>query len=229
MTTATATEPKARNLTPAELAAVVRMLRELRGWSQEQLAEISGLSARTVQRVEEGLPSSVDTRRALARGFGFEDINGFNKPYVIPSPEEASAAKERFEKEHVTLEVQRVETGMQLARLAERCDAVLFSEATDVSGRAIELFAGLSDHCRDYGDCASDYSATDKLAVREELGTYLAELASEDVYLAAATREVVFKSEATAPGIPTAILYVVAFPKDRVPEHIMVQRRVRFA
>jgi transcriptional regulator with XRE-family HTH domain len=225
----TTAEPKARNLTPAELAAVVRMLRELRGWSQEQLAEISGLSARTVQRVEEGLPSSVDTRRALARGFGFEDIDGFNKPYVIPTPEEAAAAKERFEKEHVTLKVERVETGKQLAGLAERCDAVLFSDSADLSGRAAELFAGLSDYCRDYGDCASEYSATDKLAVYNELSTQVADLAAEGVCLAAATRPVVFKCEATAAGMPTHILYVVAFPNDRIPEHIAVQRQVRFA
>src|SRR5438067_13589598 len=115
MTTETVNESKARNLTPAELAAVVRMLRELRGWSQEQLAEISGLSGRTVQRVEEGLASSADTRRALARGFGFDDIDGFNKPYIVPTPEEAAAAKARFEKEHVTLKVETIQSGKQLA------------------------------------------------------------------------------------------------------------------
>jgi transcriptional regulator with XRE-family HTH domain len=44
----------------------VRTLRELRAWSQEHLAKVSGLSVRTVQRVERegsGLP---ETRLALA-------------------------------------------------------------------------------------------------------------------------------------------------------------------
>ncbi|MEG0324500.1 MAG: helix-turn-helix transcriptional regulator, partial [Raoultibacter sp.] len=58
-----------RNLNPQELAVLVKLYRELRKWSQEQLAEIAGLSTRTVQRVEEGLPASTDTRRALARAF----------------------------------------------------------------------------------------------------------------------------------------------------------------
>lgn len=225
----TAAEPKARNLTPAELAAVVRMLRELRGWSQEQLAEISGLSARTVQRVEEGLPSSVDTRRALARGFGCEDIDGFNKPYVIPTADEMAAAKERFDKEHVTLKVEPIHSGKQLAGLAQGCHASLFSEGVELSGEAEELFAGLSDYCREYGDCSELYSPTDKLAVYEELENYVANLARAGVCLVAASRAVVFKGAAEAPGVRTGILYVVAFPQGCAPEHIAVQRQVRFA
>jgi transcriptional regulator with XRE-family HTH domain len=103
MSTSTAQAP--RTLTTAELAAVVRLLREARGWSQEQLAEIARVAARTVQRVEDAQPSSLETRRALAGAFGFEDIDAFNKPYSIPTDEELAAAKERFEREHVTLKV----------------------------------------------------------------------------------------------------------------------------
>lgn len=43
-----------RHLTPQELAALIKATREMRQWSQEQLADIAGLSSRTVQRVEEG-------------------------------------------------------------------------------------------------------------------------------------------------------------------------------
>lgn len=46
--------------------AAVRALRERRAWSQEQLAEVAGLSVRTVQRVETGGGASLDTRMALA-------------------------------------------------------------------------------------------------------------------------------------------------------------------
>lgn len=227
----TTTEQTPRILTPPELAKVIRTLRDLRGWSQEQLAEISGLSARTVQRVEQGVPSSLDARRALAAAFDCADIDAFNKPYVIPTAEELAAAKERFEKEHVTLKVERVETSKQLARLAEGCDACLFSEGVDlatVSAAAEESFARVSDYCRDYGDCADLYSASDKLEVYEELSTYLEGLAAEGVCLVAATRAVAFKSEGSAPGHRMDILYVVAFTKERVPEHIAVQRQVRF-
>jgi transcriptional regulator with XRE-family HTH domain len=47
-------------------AAIVRQLREARAWSQEQLATVSGISPRTVQRVESEGVASLDTRMALA-------------------------------------------------------------------------------------------------------------------------------------------------------------------
>src|SRR5690606_5676247 len=99
------------------------VFRETRTWSQEQLAEVSGLSARTVQRVEEGVASSLDTRRALAAAFGFEDIDAFNKPYVFPTAEEIAAEKERFDKERMTLKATRIESGKQLATLAASANA----------------------------------------------------------------------------------------------------------
>jgi len=173
----------------------------MRGWSQEQLAEISGLSTRTVQRVEEGAPSSLDTRRALAVAFGFEDVDAFNKPYVIPTAEEMAAEKERFENEHVTLKAARVESGKQLADLACGCNAWMFSEGVELSGRAEEAFAGLSDYCRDFAECSELYSATDRLGVYAEMDTYLANLTRQGVCLAAATRSAVFRSQPSAPGV----------------------------
>lgn len=47
-------------------SALVRKRREQRAWSQEQLAEVAGLSARTVQRIENGGGASPETRMALA-------------------------------------------------------------------------------------------------------------------------------------------------------------------
>jgi transcriptional regulator with XRE-family HTH domain len=44
----------------------VRTLREEKSWSQEHLANASGLSARTVQRVESAGVGSAETRLALA-------------------------------------------------------------------------------------------------------------------------------------------------------------------
>lgn len=107
---------QARLLTPEELAACIKLFREMRQWSQEQLAEISRLSVRTIQRVEQGLSASLDTRRALASAFEFEDIDVLNKPFTIPSEEELNAAKEKFDREHITLMATPLTTGKQLAK-----------------------------------------------------------------------------------------------------------------
>jgi transcriptional regulator with XRE-family HTH domain len=49
--------------------ARIRTLRIQRGWTQEQLAEIAGISSRTVQRAETANCASFDTVRAIAVAF----------------------------------------------------------------------------------------------------------------------------------------------------------------
>jgi transcriptional regulator with XRE-family HTH domain len=48
---------------------LIQKLRLKRGWSQEQLAQASGLSARTIQRIEAGQPASTETLKSLAAVF----------------------------------------------------------------------------------------------------------------------------------------------------------------
>jgi transcriptional regulator with XRE-family HTH domain len=75
----TTEQTQSRLLTEGELAVEVKVCRGSRQWSQEQLADLSGLSVRTIQRVEGGDPSGFDTRRAIARAFGLEDIDALNR------------------------------------------------------------------------------------------------------------------------------------------------------
>lgn len=53
-------------------ASQVKALREARGWSQEQLAAVSGLSARTIQRLESEGKASGESRMAVAAALGIE-------------------------------------------------------------------------------------------------------------------------------------------------------------
>lgn len=47
----------------------VQKLRLQKGWSQQQLAELSGLSTRTIQRIEAGQTPSTETLKSLASVF----------------------------------------------------------------------------------------------------------------------------------------------------------------
>ncbi len=67
-------------------AQQLRALREQRGWSQEQLADVSGLSARTIQRVEATGAASLETRMALAAALELA-------PADLLVPAQASPAK----------------------------------------------------------------------------------------------------------------------------------------
>jgi transcriptional regulator with XRE-family HTH domain len=50
----------------------IQKLRLQRGWSQEQLADLSGLSVRTIQRLERGQTASLESLKALAAVFDVE-------------------------------------------------------------------------------------------------------------------------------------------------------------
>ena len=50
-------------------AQQIKQLRTVRGWTQQQLADICGLSLRTVQRVELSGIASLETTKAFAAAF----------------------------------------------------------------------------------------------------------------------------------------------------------------
>ncbi len=77
-------------------AMIVRKLRLQRGWSQEQLAEVSGLSIRTIQRIERGNKPGLETLKSLAAIFEV-DLSIFNTEQLAMNenqslkPDEAEA------------------------------------------------------------------------------------------------------------------------------------------
>lgn len=76
---------------------LIQKLRLQRGWSQEQLATISGLSTRTIQRLERGQPASLETMNTLAAVFEVElsqltDQKEAEMPNYVASHTEAEEA-----------------------------------------------------------------------------------------------------------------------------------------
>lgn len=58
----------------------VKVMREANGWSQEQLAEMAGLSTRTIQRIERGQRAGLESWKSLAAVFDatIRDLQGEN-------------------------------------------------------------------------------------------------------------------------------------------------------
>lgn len=218
---ATEQAPQARLLTPAELGAFVRIYREMRQWSQEQLAEISGLNVRTIQRVEQGQAASLDTRRALARAFDFPDVDVLNKPLTVPSDEELKAQKEKFDRENITLAALPLTTGKQLTKLIETHMVDLSEPGFELSREADKTFAELVDYYRDYRDCADSYSESAKFEVYDEMQSHIDALKALGVSLRYAERKVLVKwgTAENAKPMPVSVLYVVAFPLGQEPDH----------
>jgi transcriptional regulator with XRE-family HTH domain len=81
---------------------LVQKLRLQHGWSQEQLADLSGLSVRTIQRIEQGQPASTESLKSLAAVFEI-DFATLKEPSVNASltPSPAMAADEALALNHV--------------------------------------------------------------------------------------------------------------------------------
>lgn len=223
-----ATEPTPRMLTPEEMGACVRVFREMHQWSQEQLAEISGLSVRTIQRVEQGQPASLHTLRALGSAFEFDDVDALNKPFSIPNEEQLRAQKERFDREHVTLKALPLTTGMQLAKLAESHMMDMSEPGFEMDRAAAEAFAALVDCMRDYRDCADLYSETMKLDIYDDLQSRIDELSALGVSLRYAQRRIQLTWGNDAPGakpLTSSVLYVIGFPVGKEPDEFATPRK----
>lgn len=76
---------------------ITQKFRLKRGWSQQQLADISGISLRTIQRLEAGAKPSLETLRSLAAVFevSIEELEAdtATAEQAIP-PQEALAMKQ---------------------------------------------------------------------------------------------------------------------------------------
>ena len=70
---------------------LIQKLRLQRGWSQQQLADLSGLSVRTVQRIEQGQVASSESLKSLAAVFEI-DFSTLQEPGMNTTTAPASPA-----------------------------------------------------------------------------------------------------------------------------------------
>ena len=218
-------------VTPAELAASIKLLREAFHLSQEQLADIARLSTRTIQRIERGEPSDVNTRRALARAFEFEDIDFYNKPFTPSEEELLIAEKVDFELSHVTLAVSPLDTGKQLAKMVETTTMDMSVPTFEMSREADMAFAALIDYFRHYRNWADEYSEVKKFAVYDALQRHIDDLKAMGVSLCHATYHMEVKSGvdvATQP-LKANALVVAAYQSGDGAKFIKIPREAKIA
>ena len=79
---------------------LIQKLRLQRGWSQEQLADLSGLSVRTIQRLERGQPASVESLKALGAAFEI-DFSDLKEPDMNTTMNQSVRADEALALAHV--------------------------------------------------------------------------------------------------------------------------------
>ena len=217
-----------RLLTPAELADVVKCQREENGWTQETLAELSKLNTRTVQRVEKGEPSDLDTRRAIASALGWSDIDTFNKPWPIPDDEALKKEMRKLDEETSLLAVEKVSSGRHLRELVAAVSCLAFSQLTDLPEEIEQTFAELADYARDYGDVDDCYSAVEKLGVNKEFQEMIDTFEKAGYSLGAAIRKLVCPSNGERQkALALTSLHVVIGSTNGFPPNIRVPKQLK--
>jgi transcriptional regulator with XRE-family HTH domain len=219
-----------RNLAPNEIGLLVKTVRSQRRWTQEVLADLSGLQTRTIQRVERGKPSSIDTRRALARAFQLDDIDYFDSLVVFPPADDLQKQKELFDREHILLDVQVVDGRQIMTLMLDAPDfrALSAGSMSDLPPAAQDAFARIVDYVRECLDIFDVASRSEILSYGDELDGHIFALREAGFCLCAAFRCV--KLAATGAEKPTPlpcqITYLLASPKDQFPTKVAVSREV---
>jgi transcriptional regulator with XRE-family HTH domain len=221
-----APEEELRPISTTELALFVGIFRKNLGRSQETLAELTGLTVRTIQRVENSEPSSVDTRRALARAFQIEDMDVFNKPHMFSSAEKIMREVEQAERNFVTLDARVATSGKQLADLAEEMTMHCFQQPDGASAEFAEDVAHLFDYVRDYGEVSDEYSYSEKLGAHKAIDEYLERVKSAGFSVCYARRatKIVGKDWVDKTPWPVVMAYLFVTKKGEEPKRAVVPK-----
>ena len=223
---------------PATLAWWTITIRTASGWSQETLAELSKLSVRTIQRVEDEQPSSIDTRRALALGLGYDNVDFFQDPEHIQKLYElrsdmVNTYQEGIKKLHPDtdfIDAVEAKSGKDLADFAECINAWSSDFDDDAPDEAERLFCLLADYLQDYGDADDLYSQTARLDVHAELGEILADLNQEGYGFYYATRRMQMTGDNWEDKTPLKFTlgYMRLLPKGIAPAKFAVPKKGSF-
>jgi transcriptional regulator with XRE-family HTH domain len=217
-------------MTPTEVGFLVKIYRDAMEWSQETLAELSGLTVRTIQRVEAGQPSSLDTRRAIARGFQIPDLDVFSKPNPFPTPEELEQQKAEFDRQYLVLDASMVDGRKIMAMLIDRQGhgAIGPGSTSELPREAQDAFAGILDYVRDCMDVADVASRREMLGYGDEVDTMIADLRAAGFCLCMAERHTSITNKSWVDQTPLKldVAYLVAAPIDSPPAKVVVPREL---
>ncbi|MFY9836161.1 MAG: XRE family transcriptional regulator, partial [Xanthobacteraceae bacterium] len=110
------------------------------------------MNERTIQRVENGEPSSPDTRRAIARAFKCDDLDVFNKPTRLPNIEKLKAFWDELDKTTMIVPITRIQDGRTVRMMSEAARSFAVDEFGELSTEAREAFASIVDELQEYND-----------------------------------------------------------------------------
>jgi len=158
------------------IAKTVRLLRKQLCMTQEALAELAGVSTRTIEKAESGRHTPEEqTLRSIARAFGGMDMAIFDPP--TPQQEaDLRAALERVKRKALIVPTRPINRLADFMREFGAGDALHADTGGAEDDATIELAASMLDLLRDIGDLWGDLSQVERVDVARSFVEQCAEM-----------------------------------------------------
>lgn len=150
-------------LDPKHVAEMLKLYRSVNGITQDNLAQMCGLTTRSIEKYESGTHApNVQALRSLCRGMKVE-AEFFRKP----TPEEVERSKAEYRKLAERSQVVRthpVATEKDfLGIFSESIDAWMMDDGNAPAGEAMDIVAGLFGNLSDWTDVWDDVPYSSRL------------------------------------------------------------------
>jgi transcriptional regulator with XRE-family HTH domain len=133
----------------------VKQFRTERAWSQEQFANICGVSVRTIQRLETGEKASFETLKAIATAFDLDVRDLTEGQTCLPEDKESQKANVIF--------MRRVTSGNELSAMVGNAGAYRLQNDELDTAEEVELVGSFLQDIRDVGDIWDDIEPMQKV------------------------------------------------------------------
>lgn len=163
---------------------VVRRLRLERGWSQEHLAAIAELSAKTIQRVERKGTCDLETRSALASVFEI-DLQQLDGEKKIQQAKKQDGDGFLF--------YHRLTSGNSIVEVFQETYAYRFSNEDPRNADDVDFIAMNVQNIHDWSEIWSDIDPGSKIKAIFELGEMLKEMEVRGMWLFGLRTRTTFK------------------------------------
>ena len=143
---------------------IIRAYRTERAWTQEQLAEISGVGVRTIQRTETGKNCSFETLLSLAAAFDI-DVKDIMKK-----------AKQKGESPQEDIGgafLSRVHSSEELFRIAQGAHTFDYCYDSLYQSHEKEVVGQLLDYLKEFGDMMHEIEPSMRMKVCDECQIFL--------------------------------------------------------
>ena len=153
---------------PEFIAAQLKLLREMFRLTQENLADLAGVTTRTIEKAESGRHApSQQTLELIAKAFGM-GIDLFRKP----SPEEQAQQQDELERAMRTMILVPMSPPTDAGDLTSRLDGISIHRidlSAVESDAALQLAVMIGDGIRDWVEIWEDISLSERLEAAQSL------------------------------------------------------------